>query len=330
MRSSTVAAARGLIAAAFLGACLPLAAQDAKSWLESQGLEAGDSKAFQEFEAVLARVPGAKDAVAAQERIVVFRQGKPVWQSNPKENPEAQRWFIHSIGRDLDGDGQPELHISAYSGGAHCCTSHYVYRLKPQVRRHAVHNAGNVGGGEFLDLPGRKTPVMVSADDSSAYAFGPYAGSYFPVVIIEVSPKGRFQLAADLMQSRLPGQPPPVCAQPAAIANPWLKQRCGEYATAQRKSRTEEIKTKLSAIKSGRSADRLTWEDYLGTGLLAGASAEMNRYTYTGHGGAGLNWLETVWPGNDAVKAKFLKTLRETQAKSAFAQDLRSLASEYR
>jgi len=330
MRSSTVPAARLLMAAVAFATALPAGAQDAKAWLESQGLEAADTKVFQEFEAVVARVPGAKDPVAAQERVVVLRQGKPVWQSNAKENPDAQRWFIHSIGRDLDGEGQPDLHFSSYSGGAHCCTTHYIYKLKPQVRRLAAHNAGNIGGGEFLDLPGRKTPVMVSADDSSANAFGPYAGSYFPVVILEVSPKGRFQFAADLMQTRLPGQPPPVCAQPAAIANPWLKQRCGEYATSQRQGRTAEIKAKLAAIKSGRSADRLTWEDYFATGVLAGVSAEMNRYAYTGHGGAGLNWLETVWPGNDAVKARFLKTLRETQAKSAFAQDLKALASEYR
>ena len=66
-------------------------------------------------------------------------------------------------------------------------------------------SAGSVGGGDFLDVPGRKAPVMISADDSSANAFAPYANSYFPVVILEVGPKGRMQFARDLMQSRLPG-----------------------------------------------------------------------------------------------------------------------------
>ena len=56
----------------------------------------------------------------------------------------------------------------------------------------------------------------------------------------------------------------------------------------------------------------------------------MNRFTYTGHGNAAFNWLETVWPGNDAVKVKFVQTLRQTQAKSAFAQDLQALASDYK
>jgi hypothetical protein len=43
-----------------------------------------------------------------------------------------------------------------------------------------------------------------------------------------------------------------------------------------------------------------------------------------------MNWLETVWPGNDAVKVQFVSTLRQTQSKSVFAQDLKSLASENR
>ena len=41
-----------------------------------------------------------------------------------------------------------------------------------------------MGGGDFIDVPGRKTAVMVSADDSSANAFAPYANSYFPLLIL--------------------------------------------------------------------------------------------------------------------------------------------------
>jgi hypothetical protein len=147
--------------------------------------------------------------------------------------------------------------------------------------------------------------------------------------VLEVGSKGRMQFAADLMQSRLPGQPPPVCTLPAATSNPWLKERCAEYSGSRRQARTADIKTRLSSIKTNRSADKLRWEDYFENGVLASVSAEINRYTYTGHGGAGMSWLETVWPGNDAVKAKFVATLRQTQAKSVFAGDLRGLASDY-
>ena len=305
-------------------------AQDSKAWLESQGLESTDAKEFQEFEAVVAHVKGATDPKVMEERVVLFKQGKPAWQTGPKDHDPGSRWTIHSIGRNLDGDGTPDLHISAFSGGAHCCTTHFVVRLKPQVKRIAVYSSGSMGGGDFVDVPDRKQPIMISADDSSAYAFAPYASSYFPMVILEVGKNGRLEFARDLMQSKLPGQPPPVCALPAATANLWLKERCNEYTGSHRLARTAEIKTKLQSIKSGRSVEKLEWQDYFGNGVLAAVSAEMNRYAYTGHGNAGLNWLETVWPGNDEIKVRFLNTLHQTQSKSQFAEDLKRLALDNR
>lgn len=332
MRRTLIAAAALALAQAALAApAAPTGPQDSKSWLESQGLEASANKEFQEFEAIVARVKGAKDAQSAEERVVVFAKGKLAWQSGPKDLLEpAVKLTLHSLGRDLDGSGQPQLHFSGYSGGAHCCTTHYVYKLKPQVRRHAVYPAKNVGGTDFMDLPGRKTPIMISADDSSATVFAPYSNSYFPLVVLELSPKGKFQFAGDLMRTRLPGMPPPVCAQPAATANPWLKERCGEFAGAKRKTRTTEIQAKLKEIKGSRSADKIKWDDYYATGVLSAVAAEMNRHAYTGYGAAGMNWLETVWPGNDTVKVAFLDKLRESRAKSVFADELRVLATDTR
>lgn len=306
-------------------------AQDAKAWLEAQGLAAAELKSFQDLEIAVA-YPKDADPKTAEQRLVILKGGKPLWQSNPKETEPGSKWSLQSVGRDLDGDGHPDLHASTFSGGRQqpCCTTHHVIKLKPQVKRLAAYSAGNVGGGEFIDVPGRKAPVMISADDSSAHAFAPYANSYFPVMVLEVGPKGRMQFARDLMQTRLPGQPPPVCTLPTLTTNPWLKERCGEYTGSRRLERTAQIKSRLAGIKSGRAADKLKWEDYFENGVLAAVSAEMNRYTYTGHGNAAVNWLETVWPGNDAIKVKFLSTLRQTQAKSAFAEDIKALASDNR
>jgi hypothetical protein len=244
------------IAIALLAA-LPCAAQDAKSWLEAQGLDALETKTVEDLEIAVARVKGAKDPKEGEDRVIVFAKGKPVWQSNPKETDPGSKWTLHSVGRDLDGDGKPDMHFSSHSGGQLCCTTHHVLRLKPQVRRLAAYSAGSVGGGEFIDVAGRKSPVMISADDSSANAFAPYANSYFPVMILEVGQKGRLQFARDMMQSRLPGQPPPICATPTAAANPWLKERCGEYTGPRRNERTRQIKARLANIKASRSADRL-------------------------------------------------------------------------
>lgn len=305
------------------------AAQDSATWLEAQGLEAADTKTFEDFEAMVARVKGTKDAkdpAVTQERVVVFAKGKPVWQSNPKENEAAARWKIHAIGRDIDGDGAADMHLSANTAGANCCTVHYVYRVKPQVRRTAVYNANSVGAAEFAEIPGRKTAVMVTADDVSAGKFAPVASSYFPAVVVEVA-RGKFTLARDLMKSQLPGQPPPVCSTPVGAANAWLKERCGEFATGRRNARIQEIKSKLASVKHGRSAEQVKWEDYLAAGVLVAVAAEVTRYQYTGQGNAGFSWLESVWPGNDAVKVKLVSDLRATWAKSAFAEDIRALGA---
>ncbi|MBK6982079.1 MAG: hypothetical protein IPH30_11670 [Betaproteobacteria bacterium] len=307
------------------------AAQGSAAWLESQQLEAAANQEFQEYEVIVARVKGAADIAAAAERIVVFRQGKLAWQSNAKEQGEAPvRFTIHAFGRDFDGSGGPQLHFSTFTGGAHCCTTHFIYRLKPTVRRHAVYPANNVGGTDFTDLPGRKTPIMVTADDSTANVFAPYSNSYFPLVVLEVNPKGGFRFATDLMRTRLPGMAPPVCGQPTATANPWLRERCAEFTGASRKARAADIQDKLREIKRDRSAEKIKWDDYFATGVLSAVAAEMNRYAYTGYAAAGMNWLDGVWPGNDRVKGTFLQKLRESRVKSVFTDDLRILATDTR
>lgn len=316
-------AARALAAVA-LAAAACASAQDAASYLASQGLEARDVKTFQDLEIAVAR---PKAGTEGEERVIVLKQGKPLWQTAPKDAEPGARWTIQSVGRDLNGDGQPDAHVSSFSGAAHCCTVHHVVQLKPQVKRIATHAAGNVAGGDFVELPGRKVPVMISADDSSANAFTPYATSYFPLVVLEVGPRGKVQLARDLMQSKLPGQPPAVCATPATAANAWLRERCGEYTTVRRQERVAHIKSRLEAVKEGRSVHQLKWDDYVAKGALGPIAAELNRYAYTGHGAAGLNWLETVWPGNDPVKLQLVSTLRQTHAKSAFADDLKALGA---
>ena len=55
------------------GASVPAFAQDSKAWLESQGLEAVDTKSFNEFEAVVARA-----TAGGEQRAIIFgKAGKP-------------------------------------------------------------------------------------------------------------------------------------------------------------------------------------------------------------------------------------------------------------
>ncbi len=84
--------------------------------------------------------------------------------------------------RDLDGDGEPEVLVDVYTGGAHCCLYTAILRHLDGTYRGSVAFWGNPGYSlERLDE--RPGVELVSSDDSFAYAFTSYAASAEPVQI---------------------------------------------------------------------------------------------------------------------------------------------------
>jgi hypothetical protein len=84
--------------------------------------------------------------------------------------------------RDLDADGEPEVVLDLYTGGAHCCFYSRIYRFAESSYVPLQHGWGDLGY-RLRDLDGDGAPELVSADDRFAYAFTAYAGSAFPVEI---------------------------------------------------------------------------------------------------------------------------------------------------
>jgi hypothetical protein len=85
--------------------------------------------------------------------------------------------------RDLDGDGEPELLLDFWTGGAHCCVWTRVYHWDAAASTYVsdVHWWGDLGYS-IADL-GSGEPSFVSGDDRFAYAFASFAGSGFPIQI---------------------------------------------------------------------------------------------------------------------------------------------------
>jgi hypothetical protein len=86
-------------------------------------------------------------------------------------------------GHDINGDGLPDLVVSAWSGGAHCCYSSGVYSVGEDVRILLSVETGNCGPGEFTDLDGDGTREFVTCDDEWAYAYCSFADSPLPRVV---------------------------------------------------------------------------------------------------------------------------------------------------
>lgn len=92
--------------------------------------------------------------------------------------------------RDLERDGSPDVIVSLYSGGAHCCYIEQVYRYDPGAQAYTAVQQ------EFGDPPAHLetiagASVFVSADDRFAYRFAAFAFSGLPVSIWAFS-GGRF------------------------------------------------------------------------------------------------------------------------------------------
>ena len=85
--------------------------------------------------------------------------------------------------RDLDGDGEPEVILDLYTGGAHCCSVSRIYRY---VRSTYVPRKQMWGNPSYAlrELNGDRRPEFVSADDAFAYTFTSYASSAFPIRIL--------------------------------------------------------------------------------------------------------------------------------------------------
>lgn len=84
--------------------------------------------------------------------------------------------------RDLDGDGEPEVLLDLYSGGAHCCFSSRIYRYDATQARYRVsrHFWGDPAY-RLRDINRDGKPEFVTSDDRFAYRFASFASSGMPI-----------------------------------------------------------------------------------------------------------------------------------------------------
>jgi hypothetical protein len=139
---------------------------------------------------------GVKDSIAvANPRLAVTRAGTPydLKIADICEDgcilvaDSADRGPGDSIVKvvDLDGDGEPEVLVDTFSGGAHCCTTTRVFTWNG-----TGYASTDIGWADATyavkDANGDGHPDLVGQDAGFAYAFTSYADSAFPPLVRQV------------------------------------------------------------------------------------------------------------------------------------------------
>jgi hypothetical protein len=172
---------RALLAAALAALVLPAAARAA---------DAGTvTAAGGPVQATLSWKAG--ELAASDPRLTVVRAGATLVDGPPTSDCGDTCIYAASGRRssplqvvDLDADGEPEVLVDVFTGGAHCCAETEILRFTGAGYADQRASWGN-GGYELRDLDGDGRPELVSQDDAFAAAFTSYAASFFPPRVLD-------------------------------------------------------------------------------------------------------------------------------------------------
>jgi len=105
-------------------------------------------------------------------------------------------------GSDLTGNGRPDMMVTSWSGGAHCCFTHYIFELEPKLRLIAALDDGDTDLGHFEDLDHNGRYFYIT-NEIWSYWPASFAGSVSHKVILKWD-KGRFRLDLGRMRYAAP------------------------------------------------------------------------------------------------------------------------------
>jgi hypothetical protein len=168
---------------------------------------------FQDYEIrVFDSLPCDKPIFKYRSGIEVLKAGKRVYSGTgwsfaigyPLEDDQAPDTVPVPPGTDIIGEGQPDLLISEWSGGAHCCYTFHLFQLGDAFRKIQSIPLFDADESSFVRRSGVKSLVLNTAD-YSAFAYFPagFAGSPAGRVLLSFQ-EGRFRPDQGLMKANAP------------------------------------------------------------------------------------------------------------------------------
>jgi hypothetical protein len=110
-------------------------------------------------------------------------------------------------GTDITGRGRADMIVTNFSGGARCCSVHYVFEVDPNLWLLARIDDGDGDGAHFADLDGNHRYFYVGNDWTFSFWDASFANSPAPTVVlrfVENAKPAAYHLAIDKMQRPTP------------------------------------------------------------------------------------------------------------------------------
>jgi hypothetical protein len=190
-------------------------------------------------------------------------------------------------GTDITGRGRPDMIVSLYTGGAHCCTIHYVFELEPDFKLLATLDAEDSWPAYFADLDGDHHYYYLADDWTFAYWPNCFACSpWAPIKLrfVEDGKAGSYHLALDKMR------------QPEPTPTEWGK----------------------SLQETRKTFSEPNWELSIGTTLW---DTEL-KLIYAGHADLAWKFLDEAWPAKVKGKSEWLGNFCSRLKTSPYWPDL--------
>jgi hypothetical protein len=140
---------------------------------------------------------------------ILFRRANDGTQQYTLGQPGDPNENIPAIpnGADVTGRGVPDMIVSSFTGGAHCCTEHLVFELEPAFKLLATLDDAHDDLAHFARIGADRRYYYFTADWTFAYWPSCFACSPSAVVIlrfVDDANGGGFHLAFDKMQTPAP------------------------------------------------------------------------------------------------------------------------------
>jgi hypothetical protein len=156
---------------------------------------------------------GATSATLSGTHLTIARAGQVLFDGvlcpDARCRPDRPQDWDPLVVADLDGDGEPEVTASIYTGGAHCCYVEHTFKLAGAAYAQITHDFADPGA-VVRDVNRDGQPELVSADARVANAILrfmrlPYAASAEPLQVwrlrnarlVDATRRYRRQLRAD-------------------------------------------------------------------------------------------------------------------------------------